>query len=477
MTALIGFTPDLEPDVEGGMTSCLDVIPSDRGMKGAPSAVATAMPALASACRGIASVFRLDGTYRTVAGTSTALYDTTGSPAWVDRSPAPYALGSEDRWAFTQFGNITLAATPSITIQQSNTGNFASIASTVKAEHITTVSGFVMVANYNNGTSIPDGWKCSAYQDYADWVDNVSTQAASGRLLDTAGEITALRRIGDYAVAYKERAIYLGVYVGAPAVWNFQRILGEVGCLGTGLIVSNEQYHLFFGNDDVYRFDGANLTPLQAPCSRYVINTINKSAIYLCQSAWDNDRGLAWWFYPTSGSTQANAWVAFHPETGRWGYGELTIEAIVQFINGAITYETAPTEWTYDVAPTYSYDSAFWSAITVNLSVVKTDHTVYNFNGNSTSSSFTLSEIGSDMGDSLISRFWPRFYDQPTTATMTITAKYDADSAYVPVTSTAINKGRFDFLSTALWHTLKIDLTGDWEASSYEITVQSDGVN
>jgi hypothetical protein len=477
MTALLGFTPDLEPDTEGGMPVCLDVIPSDKGMKGSPSAVAASIAALAAECRGIASIFKLDGTYRTVAGTTTKLYDNSGGTTWSDVSGSVYALGSEDRWAFTQFGNITLAVTPSITIQQSNTGAFASIATTVKAEHITTVAGFVMVANYNDGTSTPDGWKCSAYQDYSDWTANVSTQSAYGRLLDTAGEITALRRIGDYAVAYKERAMYLGVYVGAPAIWNFQRVLGEIGCLHTGLIVSNEQYHLFFGNDDVYRFDGSNLSPLQAPCSRYVINTLNKSATYACHSAWDNDRGLAWWFYPKTGSTQANAWVAFHPETGRWGYGELTIEAVVQFINGAITYDSAPTSWTYDSAPAYSYDSAFWAAVTVNLSVVKTDHAIYNFNGISTSSSFTLSEIGSDMGDSLISRFWPRFYDQPTTATMTITAKYDADGSYVAVTSTAINKGRFDFLSTALWHTLKIDLTGDWESSSYEITVQSDGVN
>jgi hypothetical protein len=60
---------------------------------------------------------------------------------------------------------------------------------------------------------------------------------------------------------------------------------------------------------------------------------------------------------------------------------------------------------------------------------------------------------------------------------MTISAKYDADTDFVPVTTTDIVKGRFDFLSTALWHQLKIDLTGDWESQGYEITVKADGVN
>jgi hypothetical protein len=477
MTPLIGFAPDEDPDIQGGINPCMNIIPSDRGMKGAPTPVTTGAAALAADCKGAVSVFKLDGTNRTIAGTVDKLYELNGT-AWSDVTGAVPALGSEGRWQFTQFGNITIAATPSITLQQSASGAFASIATTIKANHITTASGFVVVGNYDNGVNNnQDGWACSAYQNYADWVPSSSTQSAFGRLLDTAGKITAMRRLGDHVAAYKERALYLGVYVGAPAVWSFQKVLGEVGCLNTGMIVSNEQYHIFLGNDDFYRFDGSNCVPLQAPCSRYVIDTLNKSAVFACQSTWDNDRGLAWWFYPSSGSTIADSWVAFHPETGKWGYGQLTVQAVVQYISGSILYSTAPDSWFYNAAPTYSYGSGFWSSVTVNLSVFQTDKKLYNLAGAAGATSMTLSDLGSDQGDSLLSRYWPRFFTYPTTCTLTLTAKYDADSAFTAVTSTTMVKGRFDVLSTALWHKVKLDFTGDWEMQGFDVDLAPDGVN
>jgi hypothetical protein len=476
MTPLIGFSPDLDPDAQGGINSCLNIMPSDRGMKAAPSPASAGIVALANDCKGIVSVFKLDGSNRTVAGTTTKLYEVS-SPNWVDVSGSVYALGAESRWEFTQFGNITIAASIDVVLQQSNTGAFASIAGSIKAEHITTVAGFVMVGNYNDGTSTPDGWRCSAYQDYSDWTPSPSTQSAYGRLLDTSGKITAMRRLGDYCIAYKERNIYVGQYVGAPSVWGFQKVIGEIGCLGTGLIVSNEQYHIFLGNDDFYRLDGTNCNAMQANCSRWVIDRLNKSAVYACQSSWDADRGLAWFFYPSSSSTIADSWVCYHPETNKWGYGQLTVQAVVQYISGSITYDTAPTSWTYDSAPTYSYDSSFWSAITVNLSIVGNDKIIYNMAGVGVSASMTLADIGSDKQDSLCSRFWPRFFTYPTTCTMTISAKYNAQDAFTVVTSTAINKGRFDVLSTALWHSVKLDFTGDWEMQGFDIELSGDGVN
>jgi hypothetical protein len=474
MITFLGFTPDIEPDAPGGIIECLNIIPSDRGLRPRPAAVDSGVDALASACRGIVSSKKTDGNIRTVAGTASNLYDLTGT-TWTSVLSGK-TLGAEDRWRFAQFGNVTLAVTPTETVHYSTSGSFSAIAVAVKAEHIIAVDGFLIAANYNDGVDeIPDGWICSAYQDYLDWVPSPSTQCAYGRLLGTAGSINAAKRLGSNAVLYQEKSLYFGVYVGGAAVWSFQEVYGDIGCLASGLIVETEQFHLFFGNDDVYRFDGSNLVPLNAPCSRWVIDRLNKNALYLCQSAFDNDRGLAWWFYPSSNMTTCDSYVCLHVESGRWGYGLIDIEAAVQLTTGGFTYETAPITWTYDTAPTYPYDSSYWSAATQNLSIVGTDHKVATLSGAGVDSSFTMAEIGDDMSYSLAQRIYPRFFTQPSTATLTVSAKWEPTDSFSQVTTSDIYNGRFDFLSSALWHRFAFELTGDWEMPAIELTLIQDG--
>lgn len=476
MPALIGFSPDLDPDAVGGINLCENIIPSDRGMKPCPTPITTGTNALAAACRGIVNVLRTDGARRTIAGTTTDLYDLSAG-AWISRYTGA-TLGSEERWSFAQFGNITLAATPSVNLLTSSSTTFSAIGGgvTVKAKYIITVNGFVMAANYNNGTdTLNDGWKCSAYQNYADWVEAPATQCASGRILDNAGEITGLKALGEYAVIYQADSVHLGIYVGAPAVWGFRKIPGEIGCKANGLIVANEQFHLFFGQDDVYRFDGSNCIALQAPCSRWVIDRMNQNALHLCETAWDQERGLAWWFYPADSDTNCDSYVCYHPETGKWGYGLLDIEAVVQYATEGYTYITIPSAWTYDSMPEYSYESSFWGSGKITLSIVDLTHTIYTVNGGGQDASMTLADMGSDQGYSLLSRMFPRFFTQPTTATATISAKYDADDSFVTATTSTLDRGKFDFLSSAMWHKVKIDLTGDWELQGFDVDLKADG--
>lgn len=476
MIPLLGFTPDLAPDTLGGICACSNIIPSDRGMKPAPSPVDAGIAALADDCRGIASVTLLDGTQRTIAGTSTHLYEVTAA-TWTDRRTAPNALGETGRWSFTMMGSAIIAASKENLLQTSVSGNFTSIAGAVKARYVTTASGFVVAGDINDGVDDhSDRWWCSGYQDYTDWTVSASTQCANGRLLDTAGGITGMRRLGDNVVAYKEKAIYVGIYVGGTVVWSFQKIPGEIGCQNSGLIVSNEQSHLFLSRDDFYSFDGTNLTPMNSPCFKWVNNRINKSAPYLAESTFDNERGIAWWFFPSAAATIADSWVCYHVTSRRWGYGTLDAEAVAQYINGGITYDTAPASWTYDSAPSYSYDSAFWSAITTNLAIIGSDHKLYLLNGSGADASMTLCEMGSDAGDTFISRVWPRYFTYPTTASMTLYAKYTQTASYSTVTTVDIYSGRFEVLSSALWHQIKIDMTGDWEIPSVDVIATTDGV-
>ena len=99
MDKLLGFLPDVEDTTPGVMTGCTNMIPSENGMKAAPSAVApTGVPALADTCIGSATVTKLDDTRRIFAGTTSKLYELSGG-SWVDVSTGSYTGGVDSRWS------------------------------------------------------------------------------------------------------------------------------------------------------------------------------------------------------------------------------------------------------------------------------------------------------------------------------------------------------------------------------------------
>jgi len=88
MDKLLGFSPDLDPTTPGVVTACVNFIPYEAGMAGAPSAsTPTSTPALAAACVGGVVITKLDDTRRIIAGTATKLYELSGG-SWTDVSRA-----------------------------------------------------------------------------------------------------------------------------------------------------------------------------------------------------------------------------------------------------------------------------------------------------------------------------------------------------------------------------------------------------
>ncbi len=94
----LGWAPDADATTPGILVDVEMMEPSPRGMKAAPSAVVTDLPALAAACKGAALITQLDGTKRLFAGTEAALYE-AGSGAWTDRTSSAYTTG-DGKWRF-----------------------------------------------------------------------------------------------------------------------------------------------------------------------------------------------------------------------------------------------------------------------------------------------------------------------------------------------------------------------------------------
>ena len=464
MTPLIGFAPDADQAMPGILSDCTNLVPFVNGMEGGPSAVTPSdVPALAAACLGAAVVTNQAGTRRVYAGTTTHLYELSGG-SWTDRSSATYTGGGDTRWSFAQFGDATLAANRADAMQRSTGGAFAAVAGAPKAEIIFSVGSQLMALNVNDGAEKTNGWHCCAIFDDTDWATSVTTQAASGRLVATPGAILAGARLGEYAVAYKEKSIYLGQYVGAPVVWDWTPVVSDVGCVGKEAICDIGDAHFFVGEDDFYLFDGTRPVAIgDGVIRQWFIANRSPTYKYRIKCAFDKPSGRVFVHFPSIGATACDMALVYHVKTKRWGRADRSVEALLNYISTGLTFDTWSTAGsTFDTLPSTPYDSAYWLSGAQALSAFNTSHQLQMLNGASASSSMTTAEAGDDDMVSLLKRVRLRYASGygPSAAAIQTHFKMNSGDAFTNGDSGTIDDGKFDMLKSARWHRAAISFTG-----------------
>lgn len=481
---LQGYAPDVDQTIDGVITSCQAFVPTEKGMQAAPSAQDTGLDALVSTCYGAAAVRKLDNSFRLIAGTATKLYELT-STTWTDRTRASggdYALGADNFWRFAQFGDTTLAVAKSDTLQYSSSTTFADVTGAPKASIVETVAGFVFLFDTNEvgfGDS-PNRWWCAAQNDYTDWTPSIATQCASGLLVSSPGRIFAGKRFGDQIVVYKERAMYVGTYVGAPQIWNFQQVVGEAGCNSQEAVVnvgsSDNPVHIFMGADDFWRFDGARPVPIGGPVRKTVYESLDLTYANRIKTLHDRVNSRIYFYYPSrAGNGAIDSCVVYHYRTNKWGRDDRTVEAVLEYLSGAITWDTFPYA-SWDAIPSsLSWDSPFWTSGNLTPGVFNTSNKLLSLDGIATNSQFTTGDSGDDENYYLLQRVKPKWLTKPTSATMTNFYKASEGDSLVTDATTTMVDSRFDHLISSRWHRLQFDMVGDCVLNEINATYTQDG--
>lgn len=473
-----GYAPDLAATTPGILTDCSALIPTLKGMAGAPSAVDLGLDALAATCQGGAVCIKLDNSIRLLAGTGTKLYELAGT-GWDDVTRASdYNLGTDIRWTFTQFGDVTIAAAKSDTLQYSSSGDFDDISGAPAATIVETVGQFVFAMDTDEGTygDSPNRWWCCAKGDYSDWTPSIPNECATGILTSAPGPIRAAKRFGDAIVAYKERSMFIGVYVGAPAIWDFRELPGKVGALGQYAVVdigsAENPMHIFMGPEDFYQFDGSRPVPIGNPLRETIYREMNRSFAYLSITVHDPIKSLVRFYYPST-SSALDRCVVYNYKTGRWGRDDRTIEMALQYQSAGITYATLGDYYaTYADLPAISYDSSFWTAQNQIPAIFDTLHDLKSLNGPAAASSLTTGDFGDDERFSTLSRFVPRWIEKPASASMT---NYYRDNSGEDLTTDQTvamdSRGRFDVDRESRWHRIRLEFTGPVEIAQGKETL------
>jgi hypothetical protein len=481
MIPLLGFTPDAEAPAPGTLVDCSQFIPYATGMMAAPSPVAPSdVPPLAAECRHAAVVTLLDGTRRVIAGTAAKLYEAAGG-SWSDRSRAGnYTGGADSRWSLAQFGNATLAANRADVIQRSTGASFADIATAPKAEVLFSVGPQVMALNVNDGAEKTDGWHCCALFDDTDWTPSLTTQAASGRLVATPGALTAGGRLGEYAVAYKAQSIYLGQYVGSPAVWDWILVPGgNAGCVGKEALCEVDGLHFFVGADSFWMFDGTRPVQLgDKQVRQWFYDNSEPSSLYKTKCVHDRLQNRVWIFYPSRGSLVVDSALVYHLKSQQWGRADRRVQAVLNYIGSGVTIDgLAAVASTYDALPEISYDSQYWLAGGTALSFFNEANQLQSLSGPAMPCSLTTGDAGDDDGVTLLKRIRLRFAAgfAPATATVQTFSKMNAGDGLTAGSAGSLNDGKFDVLQSARWHRARVDMTGNVRVTALNAVLEAAG--
>lgn len=474
MNKLLGFAPDMDPTVPGVITDCTQLVPTERGMAAAPAAVNAGFDALAAECRGAAVMVNTAGTRRTIAGTQTELYELTGG-SWTAVGAATLTGSSENRWSFAQFGDVALASNDTEPIQASTSGDFNSITEAPKARIIVSVPNFVIALNTNDSAGSetygdsPDRWWCCAFQDHTDWTTSVTTQCNTGRLIGNGGEITAGLGFGDGLVVYKARQMFKGVYAGPPVVFQFDPIPGEQGCVGPEAVVDIGGAHLFVGEDNIWLYDGTRPIPIaQDTVRQWFFNDLNATYKFRTIVTYDRNNGRVWIFYPgTTSSGNPDSALVYHLDTRKWGRANRAIEAAFNYVTPGLTWDTlSDVAATWDSLPATPWDSQSWQASGRALAVFNSSHVLVTLTGSGENASLITGDIGDDRGISYVNRVWLRFFQEPTTSTITGQVKTGPGATASAAGSGTFANSKYDIRQSGRWHRFSFQFTGNVEVDA-----------
>jgi len=471
---LLGLAPDSDPTLPGVLTACSGVLPSLRGIKGAPAPVNTGFATLAATCMGSALLTKLDGTTRLFAATAPKLYE-TGASTWSDVSrAATYTTSPTGVWRFAQQGNVSFASNGADTMQASvSTGAFSCIAGAPIATIVETVGKFVFAINTSAGANIVQ-W--CALNDYTSWSASIATQAGNDSLITTAGPNTAGRRFGNTIIVYKKNSMYLGVNTGPPGIWEFLLIPGDAGAMSQEVVVNvgtaENPKHIFMGEDDFYVYDGSK--PVRIGTNRVkfkVFGELFQNRFYACKASHDKKNSLVYFYYPSIDSALPNASVVYNYRTDRWGADvPLQIEATTDYVTGAVSYDGLGALYaTYNDFPNISYDLAFTGSTQSFPALFTTSHVLKTLTGPAGNTSLTTGDYGDDAKFSTLTRIRPRFFAAPVSATLTNYYRNNTGDALVTDAITALSStNTFDVLRDARWHRLQMNFSGDWEMPGFD---------
>jgi len=301
------WLPD-QPGITGVVKEALNVVPQAVGYGPLRAPVDYSQAAAENLTNVVAGRNPATGNTEVFAGSETKLYKLDAGDLSLDdvSKAGGYTTPAEQKWRFTQFGDVLIAANGDEILQYWTLGSSTAWAdldaSAPSARYLTVVRDFV-VAGYTSSTdSQKVQW--SGINDETQWTTTATNQS-DFQVIPDGGAVQGITG-GEFGVVLMEKSIYRMSYVGTPAIFQFDNIARNLGCFEPNSIVQYQGVTYFLGDDGFYSCNGTQVVGIGSEkVDRFFFSDLDESYSYRMSATVDPIRNLVVWAYPSSGSNGA----------------------------------------------------------------------------------------------------------------------------------------------------------------------------
>jgi hypothetical protein len=374
-----------------------------------------------------------------------------------------YTTPLDQRWRFTQFGNVIVAANGGNRLQGYNlntSATFQDLAVDAPASRYVTVVRDFVVSGYI-GSDFPNRVQWSALGDESSWANSATTQADFQDIPD-GGSVVGVTG-GEFGLVFLDRAIHRMSYVGSPLVFQFDNISRNLGCYEANSIIQYGGTSFFLASDGFYACDGQQVIPIgNEKVNRYFYSDAEEGLLNSMSVAVDPFRKLIVWSYASTSSAVPDKLLIFNFQTNKWSSGTTSVSRVASSASPAFTLDGLDVFGTLEQINS-SFDDRVWLGGKMQFAGVK-NAKIITFSGApmtatietgdievpGTTSAITMAKPIVDNGSANVALFSRRLLNQQ----VDFGAQVVADS-----------ENRVSIRGVGRYHRLQLTPTGSWTSA------------
>lgn len=458
-TSRINFTewlPD-QPGVAGVMTEATNVYPIANGYAPLPleANLSNAAPEnlnniFAAKKNAISSLF---------ASGSTKLFKFNSSDNDLDdvSKAGGYSTATGERFFFTQFGDVVIAANGSNKLQGWTLGSstaFADLAVAAPTAHyVTVVRDFVVAANT---VTYPNRVYWSDLNDETDWTPGTGSQSDTQDIAD-GGDVMGITG-GEFGLILTERSVVRMSYIGSPFFFQFDSIARGLGCITANSVGQYASVTYFLSDDGFYSCDGQSVKPIGSEkVDRFFFNDVNLNKLDEMSCAVDPIKKLVIWNYTNVFAQKRQ--LIYNLALNRWSYATTTANYINNVYTPTTALESLDIFGTLDSLGV-SLDSRQWAGGALLLAGV-TGTRAISFTGLRKTATLTTGDFNVPNAQSIVTLARP-IVDNGS-ATVAVASRLNLDDTITFSAGVAADdENRVSLRSHGRYHRLRTVPTGNW---------------
>jgi len=457
------WTPD-QPGISNGLRKAENVFSKQIGYGAVPTPVDYSAAASENLNSVVAAKTTVGGTLL-FAGGNTKLFKLDSSDLSLDNvsKSGNYTTSTDQRWRFTQFGTVLIAANGTAKLQGYDVDSaslFSDLAADAPtARYVTVVRDFVVSGNVQS--DYPNRVQWSGINNEATWTPSATTQADYQDIPD-GGTVVGLTG-GEFGLVFMDRSIHRMSYVGSPLVFQFDNISRNLGCYEPNSIIQYGGTSFFLADDGFYACDGQNVIPIgNEKVNRYFFNDVDEGILYLMSAAVDPAKKLIIWSYASKSSATPDKLIIYNYQTQRWTSGTASVDRIASTSTPSVNLEGMDVYGNLDTIMT-SFDSRLWLGGRLQLAGVD-GAKIITFTGANATATLETGDIEIPGSTSAITMVKP-IVDDGSASVALLSRRLLTESTVFGSQTAADSENRVAVRGIGRYHRLQLTPTGSWTSA------------